>query len=375
MKKRILFIVNAEWYFKLHWLPLAIGLKNSGYEVLIAASEERGEGSAFEQVGIKFFRLPFQRQSFNPFYEFWSLIKIIVLLREVRPEIVHNITIKPVIIGTFAAQLVNIPNIINTITGLGFTFLKQGFLGSALRSSMLFIYRLMFLKNNVFVSFQNIDDKKLIMPKVRARINRSIVINGVGVITSKFKQHPIPENDNIVILASRLLWDKGVGEFVKAAIYLKSIKSKVRMVLVGMPDEMNPASISNQELSEWCNENYVEWWGHQDNMPEIINKASIVVLPSYREGLPTILIEAASVGRPLIATDVPGCREVVNNGINGYLVPIKDHIALAETINKMINNYSLMKRMGTNSRRIALNKFDIKIILQQHIKLYNSILN
>lgn len=345
----------------------------NGYDIILASSDEKGERKHIEDAGIKYIELPFQRQSINPIKEFKSFFGIIKLIKQTRPIIVHNITIKPVLLGTLASRILSIPLIVNSVTGLGYTFIRPGLFGSLLRNIIKFIYRLLFRWNNVIVTFQNNDDRKLLYSNRLSFPSNAIVIKGVGVNTTKYKQTKIPIDSNLVILASRLLWDKGVGEFVDAAKYLHENNINVQMVLVGIPDEKNPQSVSNQELHMWNKEEYIEWWGFQEDMPQIINKASIVVLPSYREGLPTILIEAASVGRPLIATDVPGCNEVVRNGINGFLVPVKNHIELATTIHKLIIDKSLMNTMGANSRRIALNEFDFSIILQKHLELYNSI--
>ena len=372
MQKKILFIVNAVWYFRLHWLPLAVCIKKDGFEVYVASSNEKGEKKYIENTGIKFIEMPFQRQSMNPIRGFKSFIGIIRLIKETRPDIVHNITIKPVILGTLASRILSIPFIVNSVTGLGYTFIRPGFFGLLLRNAIKFIYRVLFTRKRLMVTFQNSEDRSLLYSNRRSFPESAIVIKGVGVNTTKYKQTPIPLDNNIVILASRLLWDKGVKEFVNAAKYLHENNVNVQMALVGEPDEKNPQSVSEDELYEWSKEKYIEWWGFQKNMPEVINKASIVVLPSYREGLPTILIEAASAGRPLIATNVPGCNEVVKNGINGFLVPVKNHIELATTIQKLITNNTLMTTMGENSRRIALNEFDFNIILQKHLELYKS---
>jgi glycosyltransferase involved in cell wall biosynthesis len=375
MQKRVLFIVNAEWYFCLHWLPLAIGMVKNGYEIILASSDEKGERKNIEEAGIKFIEMPFQRQSINPIREIKSFIEIIRIIKQTRPNIVHNITIKPVILGTLASRILSMPFIVNSITGLGYTFIRPGLFGLLLRNVIKFIYRILFKRKRLMVTFQNSDDRRLLYSNRRSFPKSAIVIKGVGVNTTKYKLTPIPVDSNIVILASRLLWDKGVREFVEAAKYLHEKNVNVQMALVGEPDEKNPQSVSVDILNEWRKEKYIEWWGFQKNMPEVINKASIVVLPSYREGLPTILIEAASVGRPLIATDVPGCNEVVKNGVNGFLVPVKTHIELAKTIHKLIIDPILMDTMGDNSRRIALNEFDFNIILQQHLELYKSSLN
>jgi glycosyltransferase involved in cell wall biosynthesis len=373
-KKRVVVIVNAEWYFRLHWLPLLVRLKEKGnYEVTVITSDERGETEQIRKRGIKVVLLPFGRGSSNPLIEFSHLISILKIVFKIKPFIVHNLTITPVIYGTISGKLACVPHILNSITGLGYTFIQTGMFGKVLRKVITLCYRTIFRSGNVSVSLQNHDDRSYFVSDNIVSESQSSVILGVGVDTEKFTQTPIPSDRFRVIMATRMLWDKGVKEFVLAARNLKELHSNISMILIGIPDEGNPQAVPESVLNDWHKNKIIEWWGHHSDMPAALNKASIIALPSYREGLPTILIEAASVGRPIIATDVPGCREVVIDGQNGYLIPDRNHQMLTEKILHISENHQLMTEMGEKSREMAEKIFTIEKVYSQYWKLYNGL--
>jgi len=368
--KKILFIVNAEWYFVLHWLPIAKELMKKGYKVYVATGVERTGLDEMVKSGVKVHCIPFKRGSYNLFNDLSCCISIIKTLVKVKPDIVHNITIKPIIWGTVAARLTKVPSIVNSVTGLGYTFIKRGVTGAILSGIIGTIYRYLFYPNNVYISFQNPDDKTLFINKRIGQNKNSFVIKGVGVDTKKFKKSSLPLANKKIIYAGRILWDKGFHEIVEAAKIVKARSNRISFIIAGTPDLKNPESVPEEYLISLHTQGLFSWVGHVNNMPELLKKAFVVILPSYREGLPTTLIEAAAIGRPIITTDAPGCREVVKNGVNGYLVPVKSHYELAEKILFLANNESIAQDMGKKSREIAVSQFDLKIILESYLRLY-----
>jgi len=369
--KKVLIIVNAEWYFRLHWLPLILGLKKENYNITVVTSDERNQTAAIRKTGVRTITLPYSRKTLNPFVEFLKLVFLMKIIFSFKPTILHNITIRPIIIGTIAGRMLSVPYIVNSITGLGYSFLRGGLWGHFFKKTIMTSYKILFSKSNTIISFQNRDDRNFFVKNKIVPRHKTNVILGVGVNTSKFRNQPIPFEGRKVIMATRMLWDKGVMEFVNAAKLLSDIKPALKMILVGIPDDGNPQSVPQNMLKRWNENNTIEWWGYRNDMPNVIKEACIIVLPSYREGLPTILIEAASVGRPIITTNVPGCREVVRDGVNGFLIPIKDHHVLAERIKTLMDEPKLMSSMGKKSQVLVRARFKYELILSQYINLYS----
>jgi glycosyltransferase involved in cell wall biosynthesis len=288
----------------------------------------------------------------------------------VQPDLVHNIAFKPIFYGSIAAFIARVPFIINAPVGMGFVFSSKKWQAKLSRPLVLFAYHLFLNPANSCVVFENPDDMHMMTRLGAVSPDRSILIRGAGVDLNLFSLKPAPKGTPVVILAARMLWDKGVGEFVEASRILQKDGIECRMVLVGDPDEGNPASINEQTLCAWQTEGAVEWWGHRDNMPEMLAQSNIVVLPSYREGLPKVLLEAASCGRAIITTDVPGCREIVRHNENGLLVPVNDAHSLAEAIKTLIDNPNLRSRLGKRGREIVEAEFSEEIVIGQTMALY-----
>jgi glycosyltransferase involved in cell wall biosynthesis len=229
--------------------------------------------------------------------------------------------------------------------------------------------------NRSVVVFQNRDDRDLLVKEGVVALPQTRVIPGSGIDTKVFDIRPPSPGNPIVMLASRMLWDKGIGDFVEAARRLKSDAVPARFVLVGRCDEHNPAAIAPEQLQRWVHEGLVEWWGHRDDMAETLALATIVVLPSYREGLPKVLLEAAACGKPLVAADVPGCRDIVTPGVNGILVPARDPATLAKAIDSLIRDSSLRMAMGVAGREAVVRGFSVERIAGQTVDLYRELLN
>ena len=370
----ILIVVNAEWYFWSHRLPLARALRDHGCQVIIAAAVERGYQQAIEKEGFRFFRLQLRRQSSNPWREIVNLLELFRLYRKQRPDLVHHITIKPVLYGSLAAKAACVPLVINTIPGLGYLFLQTGLRGSILRYVASSAYRLALSGKHSHVIMQNPDDLRMFVSKKLVPVDRVTLIRGSGVNIHEFVPSPEPPGLPVVLFTGRLLWDKGLQELVEASRLLKKDGIRCRVVIVGVPDPENPNSVSEETVRAWQMEGIIEWWGLRNDMPKVLSLSAIVVLPSYREGVPKFLLEAASAGRPIITTDVPGCRETVVQGENGLLVPPRDPVALSRAIRTLVCNSNLRKEMGIRSREIAVSGFSEERIIEETLNVYRTLL-
>jgi len=289
-----------------------------------------------------------------------------------RPDLVHHFTSKCVIYGSIAAKLAGITRIVNSVTGMGFVFTKKNVMTFILKPFVNFFYKIA-LKNSRVI-FQNQQDMDYFISHQMVKLSQCALIPSSGVDIDKFHPTPYQNGDPLIVLPARMLWDKGIGEFAGAANILKNKGIKARFALVGTPDPGNPSSIPESMLEQWSSSGITENWGWQEDMASVYQKASIVCLPSYREGLAKGLIEAAACGRALVATDIPGCREVVRNGVNGYLVPPKQAVPLAEAIEKIIEDKRLMARMGKESRKIAERDYSVEKINRETIFEYNKLI-
>ena len=374
MNLRILLVVNSEWYFWSHRLSLAKALRDAGCDVVVAASVERGYDESIVAEGLRFIPLRLQRRSISPHWELASIWELFQLYQRERPNLVHHVTIKPVLYGSMAAKAARIPLVINAIPGLGYMFLGSGWHGRLRQQAALAAYRVALSGQQTRVIFQNPDDRALFVSRHVIPIERTVLIRGSGVDVSQFVPSPEQSGLPIVLLASRLLWDKGVGELVEASRRLKKDGIACRVVLVGVPDPGNPKAIPVSLLERWQAEGVVEWWGLRNDMPEVLKASSIVVLPSYREGIPKILLEAAAAGRPIVTTDTPGCREIVRHGENGLLVPPCDPVALAQALHRLLQDPVLRAQMGKRGRGIVTSEFSEEQVIQETLSVYSELL-
>jgi len=364
-------VANTAWYLFNFRLNLMKGLLNSGYEVVAIAPED-DTVEKLQQTGCQFFNLKMDNKGLNPFADFRLKKTLEKIYEELSPDLVVHYTIKPVIYGSLTAAKLGIP-FVNNITGLGTAFIKKNWVTWFVKR----LYRLS-QKNADHVFFQNSDDKELF------RKNKLIpenvpqeVIPGTGIDTIRFFPKPYPKsNPDTFLLIARLIWDKGVGEFVEAAKKIKSEFSDVRFQLLGFLDVKNRTAISHEQVQKWNAEGIIDYLGDTEDVRPYIEKAGCIVLPSYREGLPRTLLEAAAMARPIIATDVTGCREVVQHGLNGYLCKVKSAIDLAEKMKDMIK-LSTEERgdMGLRGRKKMEQKFDEKIIVKKIFNRIEDVLN
>jgi len=374
VEKKIIYVYNSAAYLIRLRLNLLREMRDNGWRVLAAAPSDPA-ATAIKKEGFGFLDLPFPRRGTNPFSDLGLLRRLFRLYRRERPAIVHHFTIKPVIYGTLAARLAGVPGIVNGIPGLGYAFLR----GGPLRIVVEALYRLA-LPRRGEVIFQNPEDRNYFLSRGMAAAARAHVIRGSGVDTSEFApassatevrpQDGAPPDPATFAFIGRLLWDKGVSEFAEAAAAVKRSRPETRFLLAGGPDPGNPASVPLSWLNRRCAEIPMEWLGHVEDVRPVLASASVVVLPSYREGAPRSLLEAAAMGKPVIASDVPGCRETVRHGENGLLVPPKNAAALAGAMLTLADEPALRRRMGRAGRDMALRLFDERLVVSQTLEVY-----
>jgi len=345
-------VANTSWYLYNFRLPLARHLRDVGYEVVLVspadAYSERLEAEKFRWINLRM-----NRKGMNPLRELLTLGRFWKIYLNEKPAVCHHFTIKCVLYGTVAAKLAGVKAVVNAITGLGHAFLGQGLLHRALRPVLRIVYRKILTARRVQVIFQNGDDFKEFNDRNMVVPDKTTIIRGSGVCLQRFAPRPGRLEENpcpTVLLASRLIKEKGLLEYVEAARLLKSKGIQVSFALAGTVDPGNPSSITDAELQSWCSEGVVDYLGHIDRIEDVLALATVVVLPSYREGTPKILLEAAAMGKPIVATDVAGCREVVKHTFNGLLVPPRDAQALADAIEQILSQPETLKRFGENSR-------------------------
>lgn len=367
--RRILYVVNVDWFFVSHRLPLAISLLKTGAEVHIACKFTTYQ-DYFEELGIITHDLDLTRGGTGVLSEFKAFYSIYQTLKTIRPDLVHLVTIKPAIYGGIAARLLGVEKVVVSISGLGYVFIDQSAKVKFIRKLAVFFYRLGLSNKKVRVIFQNTTDRELFLENKIIEKSQAILIRGSGVdlheLTFKAESDGVP----VVMFLARLLKDKGILEFVESSRIVKSGGGVARFVLVGDLDSENPNSISLQELNIWVNSGLVEHWGYSNDISATIAKSNLMVLPSYREGLPKSLLEAAACGRAVITSDVPGCRDAIVSGETGILVASKNAIALADAINQLLGDASLRRQYGTAGRELAENFFDIKDVVAKHLALY-----
>ena len=369
---KLLFLVTEDWYFCSHRLPLARAAKAAGYEVVVATRIGR-HADAISGEGFKLIPIGLRRRSHNPLRELAAILEIAGIYRRERPDLVHHVALKPVLYGSLAARLARVPAVVNALAGLGFVFASASLRARLLRPWVVGALRLLLDADGARLIVQNPDDRRMLVDHGVVAAARVRLIRGSGVDIRRFAPTPEPVGTPLVMLPGRLLWDKGVGEFVAAARLLKERGVAARFVLVGDGDPENPAAIPDEVLQAWRQDGVVECWGRREDMPEVLGSSHIVCLPSYREGLPKALLEAAACGRPIVATDVPGCREIVIDGSNGLLVPPRDAPALAAAIVRLLAQAKLRAEMGRRGRELVELEFSEEIVVAQTLAVYREL--
>jgi len=368
-KTRLLLLITEDWTFWEIRRDLARIALNAGYEVTIA-TRVTAHAERIRQEGFHLVPIMMQRESRNPFREFLTFLELVRVYRRICPQIVQHVAMKPVFYGSLAAWVTRIPSVINVFGGLGYAFTDRPHETSVLRSTLQRGLRWAIALSRSVVVVQNQDDQDVLIQESIVPSSQVRLIAGSGVDIQRFVPVDSPAGDPIVMLVGRMLWDKGVGEFVDAVVCLKQRGVRARFVLVGRCDRGNPTAIAEEQLQRWAQDHGIEWWGHREDLPEVIGRATLVVLPSYREGLPKVLLEAAACGKAVIATDVPGCREVVQHQKTGLLVPVRDSVALADAIATLLSNHELRTAMGASGREFVVREHSQEKIGRHFLDLY-----
>jgi glycosyltransferase involved in cell wall biosynthesis len=373
-RPKLLFLVTEDWYFCSHRLVLARAARTAGFDVVVA-TRVKDHGAQITDEGFKLVPIQLSRRSTNPARELAFLWQLLSVYRRERPDIVHHVAVKPVLYGSLVARVLGIPGTVNALAGMGYLFSSTRRRARLLRPLVVQAYRLAVNGKSARVIVQNPNDAALLreLGIVGPRTTVAL-IRGSGVEMDSYPAVPEPPGVPIVVLPARMLWDKGVGEFVEAARQLKARGVVARFVLVGDVDTENPGSISRAQLETWQREGAVEWWGFRTDMAQVLASAHVACLPSYREGLPKALIEAACCARAVVAADVPGCREIVRHGDNGLLVPARDPAALADALEFLIANPDERARMGARGRERVRGEFSAQRVIAETLRLYRDLL-
>lgn len=363
---RLLYFITEDWYFCSHRLPLAIAARDNGYDVGVI-TRVRDHGALIREAGLRLIPFEMSRRGRNPFQELAHVAALTQIYRHERPDIVHHVAMKPVIYGTIAARRAGAPHVVNALAGLGYAFTSSDLRARIMRPVIRHALARLLRESSVII--QNDTDRDFVAD-IGVPADRTHVVRGSGVDLNWFRPQPEPPVTPLVILPARLLRDKGILEFVGAARLLKARGVTARFALVGDPDPENPASVAESEIARWREEGIVELWGKRDDMPEVFAQCHLVCLPSYREGLPKVLLEAAASGRAIVTTNVPGCRDVVKDGANGLLVEARDVHGLAVAIATLIRDRALREKMGTRGRKMAEKSFSVARIVQETLAVY-----
>jgi len=366
---KLMYVVTEDWYFYTHRLPFARAAREAGYEVAVV-TRYGSAAKAIEAQGIRVIPFAISRSGMNPFYELATMLRLALLLRRERPALVHFIALKPVFVGNPAARLARVPHRVSTIAGLGTLFIdsRLGVLAKIIR------WLLSRMLRGSVVLVQNQTDRAFWM-QAGLDEEQIVLVPGVGVDLKRFSPRPEPPGTPVVLLPARMLWTKGIKEFITAAEILKSAGVEARFVLVGPVDEDSPVSVPQTQLEQWQAMGLSEWWGYRSDMASVYQQAHLIVLPSYREGLPKVLLEAAATARAIVTTDVPGCRDVVKQGVNGLLVPPRDPVALARAIRTLIEDPERRRRMGQRGRELVEQHFAQEKIIRHILSIYNQVVS
>ena len=374
-RPHVLYLVTEDWYFVSHRLGLARAVRDAGCDVTVV-TRIRDHGDIIRNEGFRLVSFLLPRSKFSVISELKSIVNLIRVYRQQRPDLVHHVALKPSLYGSLASLFVPVPAVVNAMTGLGFVFTAGHWMRSILQPLVRIVGRILLSRHNSRTIVQNPDDMETLEEAGIIRRNEAKLIRGSGVDLAAFPPLTDPNGVPTVAFVSRMLRNKGVDELVEATRVLKRRGVDVRTIFIGMPDPENPTNISEEQLCEWHDDDLIQWWGFRDDVANVWNQAHVAVLPSYREGLPKSLLKAAACARPIVATDVPGCREIVNHGENGFLVPLHDTEALADALQRLLEDASLRRRMGAKSRELVGEaRFHVNLVIRDTLKVYEALLN
>jgi glycosyltransferase involved in cell wall biosynthesis len=376
---KFMFFANTDWYLYNFRLSTALHLKEQGAEVVML-SPPGPFGNRFAEHGIRWITLPMMdRASLNPAREALTLRQTVRVLSEERPDLLHNFTVKCAVYGALAAKVARVPAVVNAVAGMGYVFTSDAMMARTLRPVVKVLMRGTFGGENSRVILQNPDDATAFVKSRIVAEHKIRLIRSSGVNTTRFT--PTPRGDDPkrplrVLLAARLLWEKGVREFIDASALVKAQGCEMEFLLAGMPDPGNPRSVDERQVREWVARGLVKWLGHVEDMPGLLRSVDVMALPSYyREGVPKSLIEGAACGLALVTTNLPGCREVVScHGVDGLHAEPRDAASLAGLLVDLHQDRALLRRLGDSARRKALSDFDEKLVIMRTLEVYDELL-
>jgi glycosyltransferase involved in cell wall biosynthesis len=369
---KFMLLATYDWYMYNFKLPIAEKLRERGHDVvLVTPPGEYAEKMRLSGYRVREWKL--DRHSMNPLKEIRSLLHLLLIYAQERPSIAHHFTAKGILYGSIAAAFAGISSVVNAVTGgasaFGNVISKTNVVYQGVQWGLKRLFQ--FVLAGTEVIFQNPDDLQSFVSQGLVAKERCHLVKGSGVDLSSFQPAPEPGGTPKILLAGRLLWNKGVGEFVEASRILAQKGTHASFVLVGETDSSNPMSVSEDQISEWEQEGLVEWWGFQEDMPSVFGQMHIVCSPSYyREGVPKVLIEAAACERPIVTTDMPGCREIVRDGVNGLLVPPEDSQALASALSELLEDAERRQEMGARGREIVQEEFSVEQVVSETMTVY-----
>ena len=372
MKKKLFIVVNHDWFFLSHRKEIGVAAKNAGWDVTIVACDT-GCFDEIHSLGLKTINLPINATGMNPKEEWKTFYFLMDLYKKEKPDVVHHVGLKTILWGGLAAKLTRINGVVNAVSGLGVLFSGEKL--SLIARAIIAVLRYSHKRKGICVIFQNHDDEALFLNNHVTKIENVVFIKGSGVDLNKFTYVPDPDTFPIkVIFTGRMVKEKGIIVLIEAAEALrKNYGDKVEFLLCGKLSD-NPKAIRKEELESLCDGNYIKWLGHRTDVKELLQQCHIVAFPSYyREGVPKPLIEAAAIGRPIITCKSIGCKDTVEDGVNGFLIPIKDSKSLADKLELLINDRGLRVKMGYESREKAEREFSLELVIKRHLEAYNSV--
>ena len=372
---KLLYVVNIPRFFLSHRLPLAVAARAEGFDVQVAASDSDQESAdRIRAAGLPFHPLPLSQHGLNPLRELRTIVALRRLYTRLKPDLLHHVSIKPVIYGGIAAKLSQRRAVIQAMSGLGYLHTSETRRAKLLQALSRPAFKLALSGVGTRMIFQNPDDRQVFVNRGLITESKAIVIRGSGVDENKFKPRPEDlSSPPVVLFAGRLLRQKGLGEFVELA---RRLQGKARFRVVGYEERTSPSNVPALQLQSWHDAGIIEWRGRRDDMAQVYGECNIVCLPStYGEGVPKVLIEAAACGRACVTTDTPGCREIVRHRENGLLVPPSDIDALVGAVNQLIDNPALRQSFGAKGCEIVLQGFTLSRVAAETIALYRSLLD
>lgn len=373
---KIVLFANTDWYLYNFRRSFALALQKAGHEVVLI-SPDGPYGERLQASGLRWESVPMDRSSLSPVRELLLMLYLLRFFRRERPDLVHGFTIKCAVYGSVAARLTRVRARVNAVAGMGYVFISDETKARLLRPIVRTLLKLALSGSNTRLVLQNPDDCELFRAANLVQNDSIRLIAGSGVDCLRFSPGAVRNGTSRlrVLLPARVLWDKGVGEFVEASRWLRAQGREIDFLLAGVPDPGNPASVAVDVIESWVAAGDLVWLGQVEDMPALYRSVDVVALPSYREGLPKGLIEAGACGVALITTDVPGCREVVRDGVDGLLVPVKNAAALAQAIARLQDDASLRCELGDAARRRVLESFDERIVIARTMAVYEEILH